>query len=267
MKWFISHGTTENLGRLSELARDKSEELWTVNRNASSGDRIIIYLKAPTSSCTAIGTVTGKRWSDGARHGWPGYKMIRVRIDRMINPPVHIRKLRAALPKWPWTKMPKSQVAVPAEFVPRLLELLSDKSASTARGLKAELRRSVDGGGFGTFEENQEVDRAAIRFVKSYYAKNGWTVADRQRDRCGYDLHAERVKSELHLEVKGTSGSEPSFIITENELNCARRDSLFRLCIVTDALNRTRRLCEYSGKQMEKIFDLTPIAYFGRTKK
>ncbi len=41
----------------------------------------------------------------------------------------------------------------------------------------------ASGGGFGSGENNAEVEAAAIDFVKQYYCQEGWDVESVERDR------------------------------------------------------------------------------------
>lgn len=268
MNWFVSHAPIEYAGRFKGMVQRRKAELWTVNPNATPGDRVVMYVSAPVSSFVGMGTVTGRKWHDGRKHGWPGYRMINVRIDQAIEPPVHIRTIRKALPDWGWARMPQAQARVPGAVLPRFLRFLDGElRAVKPNEGKDALPSRLAGAGFGTPEGNRKVERAAIGLVRSRYMKQGWTIVDRQSDQCGYDLRADRGTAELHLEVKGTRDSGAGFIITRNELDCARSDPSFRLCVVTNALSDARRLSEYTAKEMEEVFDLTPIAYIGRRKQ
>jgi hypothetical protein len=266
MNLFVSHGTGEDVVRFVQMAKAGTEELWTANPHAKFGDRIIIYVKSPYSACFALATISGKRWVDGEKHGWPGYQMIKVRIDKAINPPVPLKALQKTFPNWGWPKMPQSQVHVPEEYVEPLLELLKASRASEAEEFEETIAAKVAGGGFGSAEENQRVEQAAIDHVRRHFEKDGWSIQDRQRDRCGYDLHVARDGEELHLEVKGTRATEPGFILTANELACADSDPAFRLCVVTDALTKRATSRMSTADEMRAQFTLSPIAYLGRAK-
>lgn len=123
------------------------------------------------------------------------------------------------------------------------------------------------GGGFGTPEENKKVERKAIAFVTKRFRAEGWKVESRERNYCGYDLHCTRTTNELHVEVKGTKGGEPKFIITQNELTTAKTDSHFRLWVVLNALSAKRSCRQLTGKQLLAQYRFSPIQYMATSKQ
>ncbi|HEX7239042.1 MAG TPA: DUF3883 domain-containing protein, partial [Longimicrobiaceae bacterium] len=64
-----------------------------------------------------------------------------------------------------------------------------------------------------------------------------------------------------HVEVKGVSGSEPTFIITHGEVAGARTDPAFILFVVTHALSGDPRLKRYSGSEFLERFGLSCLQY------
>jgi hypothetical protein len=106
--------------------------------------------------------------------------------------------------------------------------------AKTQQGLVA---RSVDpvvfkkaekilarGGGFGDSATNRLVERAAIKEVTRHLRREKFRVKSREKDGIGYDLDAFRAGEELHVEVKGVSGTKLQFPITRGEVRRAERD-------------------------------------------
>lgn len=117
------------------------------------------------------------------------------------------------------------------------------------------------GGGFGTFENNRAVQRAAVRHVTARLKKDGWTVENVENRYCGFDLLCRRLDEELHVEVKGASGPEQRFIITAGEVGCAEDDPLFQLRVVTGARFPGRKVFSYSGPKFLRAFTLETIQY------
>jgi len=79
---------------------------------------------------------------------------------------------------------------------------------------------------------NPVTEAKAVRFVRRALRALGYTVKSRENEICGYDLHAVKEGSELHVEVKGTTGSFPRFFISRNEYNTSLMDPNWRLAVV-----------------------------------
>ncbi len=264
MTYFISHANEDDVDDITGRVGDGSSRLWTVNRKATTGDRILFYSRAPISGIIAIGTVTGSEQEDAATYNRHGV-MMKVRVDRLIEPPLSLARLKNRLPAWGWPRSPIAPARVPDEILPGLLDLLG--TAVTAADRPPEQAPPVTGGGFGDPETNRRVERAAVEYVRRHYALDGWKVVDRQADACGYDLQVVRRSKELHLEVKGTAGAEPAFILTANEMKCAETDEAFRLCVLTDALGTGPRLQCYTGREMQAAFSFDALSYIARPSR
>lgn len=120
--------------------------------------------------------------------------------------------------------------------------------------------KAMSGGGFGSPEENRRVERAAVTFVRRYFKRYGWGVRDVSATRCHYDLECRRGRSTLHVEVKGTRGTDQQFILTHAEAETWKADPRFRLALVTSALAKPR-LFQFRGPQALKGFHMKPIAF------
>lgn len=97
--------------------------------------------------------------------------------------------------------------------------------------------------------KRKKVEDAAIREVIRYYGTLGYKIKDRQSDNAGWDLEAEKDGVTLLLEVKGLSGPDISVELTANEyaqMTSAKYRSSYRICIVTNALNRHLDLSIFS---------------------
>ncbi|SRR6266496_676156 len=113
---------------------------------------------------------------------------------------------------------------------------------------------------------DKAVEVAAIRYVKVRLLRSGYRVRSREREICGYDLHATREGDELHVEVKGVSGEDPHFFISRTELKEADRDSAWRLAVVLRALTRPHMLPYVSGMHLRRAFDLKPTQWFATAR-
>jgi len=132
--------------------------------------------------------------------------------------------------------------------------------AENVEELKSE--ENLEGGaGFGTFDRNKEVEEKAIKEVSKCFRKKGWNVESVERLNLGYDLICRKDNEELHVEVKGISGNEPTFIITNNELKTAKTDPMFVICIVTKALSEKPEIHCMKSVGLLKKYDFIPIEY------
>ncbi len=117
------------------------------------------------------------------------------------------------------------------------------------------------GAGFGSAENNKKVEKAAINSVTRRLKRDGWEVTSVESLAIGYDLVAKHGNKIRNIEVKGVSGSEPKFVITENEASASKSDDNWELWIVTDALSKKPTLQNFTASQFNKKFVLKPISY------
>lgn len=128
---------------------------------------------------------------------------------------------------------------------------------------RAESSRQVGAGFSTTVENNERVERAAIDFVAAHFQKNGWKVESVESRGCGYDLLCRRKGEEAHLEVKGVSGSDPTFIVTSGEVSRAESDEAFIIVVVTSVLTKPYAHF-WTGSQFVREFKLSPIQFMAR---
>jgi hypothetical protein len=83
-------------------------------------------------------------------------------------------------------------------------------------------------------------ENIAEQFLRSQFSAEVTRVADENR---GWDLEALLPDgSRLLVEVKGFATNSPDFVITRNELQHARTEENFRLCLVTGAQQQSGEL-------------------------
>jgi hypothetical protein len=146
-------------------------------------------------------------------------------------------------PRWPLSSTEASQLArAAARFFRVVVEALQD---IVVRGLP---------------RPDRQAERAAVRFVTKHLRSQGYAVHDRQRVLCGYDLLAEHVRKELHVEVKGTKTRAHRFFISHNERGVGGRDRHWRLAIVTEATTRPR-VRFFTATEMEKGFSFEALEW------
>lgn len=120
---------------------------------------------------------------------------------------------------------------------------------------------------FGTAEHRSAVEKAAIRATKSSLLKAGFSVESREPENIGYDLKATHKVSQqnLHVEVKGTSGTNERFFITANEYRY-KVALEWRFALVTEALTNPR-VTLYTLGEFEEAFDLVPMTWLGGRRR
>lgn len=118
----------------------------------------------------------------------------------------------------------------------------------------------VTGGGYADAETRREIELAAVEAVTNALKDSGFTVHDRQRENCGYDLFAVSASQQLLVEVKGTDSPAPRFFLTRNEWQCAQAQKDWRLFVVCQA-REAPSLHEYTRCQVEEHFVLDPLAW------
>lgn len=154
----------------------------------------------------------------------------------------------------------RTMYEISAEDARRLLRAAGTELPDVAAISMSEPKRHF-GAGFGDSKRDREVERAAIAVVTKYYQSRGWTVCDRSVDRIGYDLHCLRRRRELHVEVKGASGSEVQFVITRNEYSNWCSDRAYVLGLVTNALTEPH-VSLFVGDSGLSRFRFVPVSYF-----
>ncbi|MBD8122064.1 DUF3883 domain-containing protein [Pseudomonas lutea] len=119
--------------------------------------------------------------------------------------------------------------------------------------------------GFGTPEHRKEVEKAAERVVIEHYETKGYTCKRVTHIPCGYDFVFAKGKSQLHVEVKGTSGSSPRFFLTRNEYTTGLQlNPAWRLAMVTSALSTSPSITMYTATEIQRAFELEPYVYMGK---
>jgi len=128
-----------------------------------------------------------------------------------------------------------------------------------------ELENEIDPlGRFGTPEHRRAVELAAERAVTAELKRMGYRVIRRSDEKIGYDLQAIGTlgKSDLYVEVKGTSGADRRFYMTPKERDFAVVDG-WRLAMVTDALG-SPDVTFFNCRQTKQRFSLQPMVWIGR---
>lgn len=211
---------------------------WSVGNRVQGiepGDRAYLLRQgAHGRGVVAIGEITSepftdKSWRedrDTAQYVYVTW-LEAVPLDERLD----IEELESSIPGFGWDTVYSSGREITGHG--ELLERLWVGRASEVATLPPNIR----GAGFGTAEQNRKVEAAAIKHVRDTYEADGYAITSVEAARCGWDLTATRGVEELHVEVKGVSGTLVRFFLTANEYKTALTDPAWLLVVVTDALN------------------------------
>ncbi|MBV9401404.1 MAG: DUF3883 domain-containing protein [Bryobacterales bacterium] len=130
---------------------------------------------------------------------------------------------------------------------------------------QSEIRRRI-GAGFGTAEDNRQIERAALSAATKHYKREGWQVQSVEADKCGFDLLCRKGRQECHIEVKGISGGGFGFILTYGEYQRAASDNKYELCVVQYALSNPT-IQTVVGGRIFQTFQFVPLAFKAEARR
>lgn len=107
----------------------------------------------------------------------------------------------------------------------------------------------------------RQIEQSAVEHATCILISEGWSVESVEAEKCGYDLHCTQDDDERHVEVKGTQGDQPAFIITAQELRCADEDTYFELWVVVRTLDKEAKVHRYTGEELRQHFRLQALQY------
>lgn len=233
---------------------------WSCLKETKKGDLLFFYFTKPHCAIVASAIASDDAGPDKKWRYRVGIKNI-----EMLLPGITLDEMLGKIPEWNWAKSPRHNTYLKESIAKKLLKLAHRKGQ---QAVAPTIRITATGAGFGsTPEEIRIVERAACEAVKLHFEKIGYEIVSRESEKLGYDFDACRNGEELHIEVKGVSSSILKFLITANEVACAKTDSKFRLAVVTEAKTKKRKVHIFSRKDFLKNFMLTPLAYFAEAKK
>lgn len=245
---------------LAKHAQSGKPLTWSAVAKLKKGDRVLIYLTKPHGSFVA----TAIALEDAYRTHNPDDYPFRTSLGeiKMTIPSVLREDAQRIFPHWKWVQA-KGRFGR-TTIDPALQEVIWNEFLrfSNGRNVPGEQLPSRTGSGYGDAESNKKVETAAIDHVLRTWKAKGFKVTSREAEKVGYDLEVQSGKERWHVEVKGTSGSEEGFILTENEYAQARSDPKWLLEIVINALDaKKRRILAYAAKDLEKHFSKRAIQY------
>lgn len=130
-------------------------------------------------------------------------------------------------------------VKFPAQLF-AVLGLDAGGTAQTANGPIEPSRRSNRGSGYmKDVEVKRAVERHAVRLARTLFEAEGYNCVDVGTTR-SYDLHATKAEEEIHVEVKGSTGTATTVELTSNEVTHSRSPMWQTRLVVVDEITWTR---------------------------
>jgi len=163
---------------------------------------------------------------------------------------------------WGLTEIRDPQIVRGLQGVARRAGPSGEARVNRVARRRARVSVSRRGAGFGDPESNRLVERAAVSWATRVLRRDGWRVTSVEVEARGFDLLCTRAGKALHVEVKGVSGDNPSFIITSNERGECRADPLWRVAVVTRARSRRPGISILTASQFTRRFEFVPKDYY-----
>jgi hypothetical protein len=249
-----SAATNDDHGWL--LAHERRNTTWSCPKHARVGDQVFNYIVAPVSQVLATARVITKP-RPGHEIGSVWRYVGRIGSIRLLRSPIPLSELKELCPNWAWLRYPRAYAYIPD----RDARMIKSRATQRVRELPTPIE-SNQRAGFGCWEDNRRVEKAAVAAVARHYRSKGYVVESRETECIGYDLDVRKGRLVLHVEVKGISNEFPSFPITANEVRRAESDDAFRLAIVTSALApRDRRIRILKGTTFLRDYSRTALPF------
>jgi hypothetical protein len=242
---------------------------WFTGYNSHGDDW---YVFTHIESAGRTGHDYGNAW-EGSLLRWRGKTGSRLHhdsIQSMLNPEGRVLVFAREQDRGPFTFLGAAQAERSADTVPvtiwwRITDPANPPVQEDEVDAKTEVpnggRQADAGAGLGEPEDNAAVEVAAVALATERYRSDGWDVASVESERIGYDLRCTRGSEERHVEVKGVSGSVPAFMLTEGERRRAATDPLWRVVVVTGALDPSPQCQEVTGEELLANWQLDPVTW------
>ncbi|MFJ8197337.1 protein NO VEIN domain-containing protein [Streptomyces sp. NPDC096152] len=248
---------------------------WLVANNyrtelMGSGQRVVLWVGGPVSAAWTVG-VWGIGYVTGQADVWVAdfeglseYWLDEQRATRLkrtvplnadiLPTPVSAHEIRA-IPELAGMELFRAQqMSNPIYVSPEEMAALETRLGPWPEypgDAPLEITLGGTGAAFGDPLTNAVVEGVAMNAVLAHYEERGWSVSDVSDRKCGWDVTCTAPgRGELHLEVKGISGTTLRFLLTANEYRTAAADSAWRLVAVTDALGTRPAITELTAAEV-----------------
>lgn len=105
--------------------RDHGTTVWTINKDAKRGERVIIYMTSPVSAFVAVGVLVTDAWPEPQGSEWEGFWMAEVGELSWLPVPATRGELLSRIPAWRYMYSPIRSQVVDPRHVPELERMLN----------------------------------------------------------------------------------------------------------------------------------------------
>ena len=245
-----------------------------------AGDQIWFRLTGPSAGLYGFGRVTADPEPIPNDFGaWTcGFE-----VTHMITPPITKEEIKddpelsvsPALRGFQYTnaELPPGIASALIELFQERLQLLDSVDRSTEADIISVVqprRKGSQGQGFGlSSDQRRAIESRAVVVATEILEANGWSVED-VGSHSSYDLHATRGDSFLFVEVKGSTGSAQTVLLTKNEVRLHRDSHPRTALIVVSAIELRNDGATWTGSAGQPVVihpwipdeaDLEPITF------
>jgi Protein NO VEIN, C-terminal len=228
---------TINISRLDNEAGDNAEDVLVVWRaRSSSGSVIVGWYKHATVFRKVQPPIEGRSFSHNGQVIKPEW-IIRAKANDAFVIPADQRFFDVPVTQkgfgsQTFVSFLDSDEPKVAEFKSRLIPYIEQVEKRIFAAPHRGKRGSMDQ------VRKLKIEMAAIHAVADYYTNRGYDVVSVEKDNLGYDLIVKKQNETLHVEVKGTSGTQENIVtvnLSPNEYQKSQSHKRrYRICIATN---------------------------------
>jgi hypothetical protein len=134
-----------------------------------------------------------------------------------------------------------------------------------------EMQTSLFGGSGQGFQSDVEkrlaIEKHAMKMCKEYYFKKGYTLTDVSKNK-PYDFQAQKGKTELFIETKGTQTDASKIILTKNEVELSQQIGHKMSLFIVHSIEFNKKSIKKGSGKIKVVYpweidkkNLTPISY------
>jgi hypothetical protein len=235
------HTKTINISRIDPNAGDKVNNVLVVWRARSNKGAVVVgWYKHATVYRELQEPVSGRSFmykGETIRPKW----VVRAKASDYFLVPPHQRVFKVPVThkgfgSQTFVSFLEADTREVKEFKDQLLDYISQAERGVFVTSKKGKKGQVDQ------VRKVKIEKAAINATSDYYTDRGYDVESVEQENIGYDLVASLGNRKLLIEVKGTSLPSDEVItvnLSPNEYRKSKsRKNQYRICIVTDCLNK-----------------------------
>jgi len=232
---------TININRIDPNAGDKVDNVLVVWRARSNEGAVVVgWYKHATVYRELQEPVSGRSFTYKGRTIQPRW-VVRAKASDCFLVPPHQRVFKVPVThkgfgSQSFVSFLEAGTREVKEFKKQLFNYIS----RTERGVFVHPRKGKKGQVDQVLKV--KIEKTAIEATSEYYSNRGYDVESVERENRGYDLSASSGRHKLLIEVKGTSLPSEEVItvnLSPNEYRKSKsRKNQYRICIVTDCLNK-----------------------------